>query len=161
MDAHHGHLDDVGLGALDGRVDGVALGEAPHGGVVGIDVGQIAATVEERLGVALLAGGLLGLLHVGLHAREGEEVAVDEVTGLAVGDVHALGQSVGGDAVDDAEVGLFGLLALGGSHLADVLMPDAGSRGGMDVEALAEGFDHVFVFREMSHDAQFYLTVIG
>ena len=46
MDANHGYLDDVGSGALNGGIDGVALGKAAHGGVGAVDVGQIATTSE-------------------------------------------------------------------------------------------------------------------
>lgn len=52
VDAHHRYLYDVGGRALYRCVDGVALGEVAHGGVVRSDVGQVAAAVEERLGVA-------------------------------------------------------------------------------------------------------------
>ena len=34
-------VDDVGCAALDGGVDGVALGIAAHGGVVAVDVRQL------------------------------------------------------------------------------------------------------------------------
>ena len=76
VDAYHGHLDDVGLGALYGGVDGVSLGESPHGGVLAVDVRQVAAAVVEGLGVSPLAGALLGLLHELVHLGEGGEVAV-------------------------------------------------------------------------------------
>ena len=38
VDAHHRQLDDVGSGALDGRIDGVALAETSHHCVSRIDV---------------------------------------------------------------------------------------------------------------------------
>ena len=38
VDAHHSQLDDVGSGALDGRVDGIALAEASHYSIPGVDV---------------------------------------------------------------------------------------------------------------------------
>ena len=68
VDAHHRYLYDVGGRALYRCVDGVALGEVAHGGVVRSDVGQVAAAVEERLGVAMVARQLLSLLHVLVYA---------------------------------------------------------------------------------------------
>ena len=79
---YHCHLDDVGLRALDGRVDGVAFGEASHGGVARCYIGQIASAVVDGLGVALLAAGGDGLVHVCLDAWEGGEIVVDELASL-------------------------------------------------------------------------------
>ena len=45
-------------------VDGIALCETAYGGIVRIDVWQIAAAMEECLHITLLAGDLLGGLHV-------------------------------------------------------------------------------------------------
>ena len=42
----HGYLDDIGSCALDRCVDGVALSKAANGGVVGVDIRQIASTAE-------------------------------------------------------------------------------------------------------------------
>ena len=52
VDAVHGDFDDVGRGALDGHVDGDALGGGAHHGVVGVDLGDVASTAHHRLGVA-------------------------------------------------------------------------------------------------------------
>ena len=38
---------------------------------------------------------------------------------------------------------------------------DFRSRGGVDVMPLTECLYHVFITAEMSHDTQFYLTVVG
>ena len=160
-DAYHGQLDDVGLAALDGRVDGVALGKASHGGVARRDVGQVATAAEESLGITLLACHLLRLLHILLHLGEGGEIAVDELAGLAVVDAHALCQAVGGDAVDDAEVGLLGLFALAVGDGVEVGFPYLGGRGAVDVLSFTEGLDHVCIVAEVRHDAQLYLTVVG
>ena len=46
VDANHRHLDDVGGGALNGRIDGVTLSKTSDGGVVGVDIRQIATTAE-------------------------------------------------------------------------------------------------------------------
>ena len=65
-----------------GCIDGVALGKVAHDGVVGVDVGQVAATVEQGLGIAMFAGDGLGLFHIVVPLREGLEVAVDELARL-------------------------------------------------------------------------------
>ena len=51
-DADHRHLDDVGSSTLDRCIDGIALSKAPYGGIAAVDVGQIAAAVEEGLHIA-------------------------------------------------------------------------------------------------------------
>ena len=45
-DTNHGYLDDISRRALYGGVDGIALSEASDGGIVGVDIGQVAATAE-------------------------------------------------------------------------------------------------------------------
>ena len=55
-DADHGEFDHVGGGALDGGVDGGALGVAAEVLVAGIEVGEIAAAAAEGFDVAGLAG---------------------------------------------------------------------------------------------------------
>src|SRR5947209_6917099 len=54
--ADHGELDDVGSGALDDGVDGQAFAERPHLVVASLQLRDLAASVPERLHIALLAG---------------------------------------------------------------------------------------------------------
>ena len=157
VNLYHSNLYDVSGGALYGRVDGVALGKVAHGGVVRGDVRQIAAAMEECLGVAVLAGKLLSLLHVSVHVGERLEVAVDELLGLVSADLQSFSQTEDRDAVDDAEVGSLGLRALVAAYVLYLLLIDACGGGGVDVIALAERLYHVLVAREMSHYAQLYL----
>ena len=161
VDADHGHLDNVGLTALDRGVDGVTLSEATDSTILTVDIGEITAAVEERLDVSLLAGDLLGLFHIFLDFREGLEIALDELARLSVGDLHALCKTIGGDAIDDTEIGLFGFLTFGGRDLLHLLMPDLCGCCGMDIEALAEHLNHILIATEMGHDSQFDLTVVG
>ena len=95
-----------------------------------------------------------------MYLGEGLEETVDELFRLIAADVEALGQTEYRDTVDDAEVGAFRLRTLVASHLADVFLINGGSRGGMQVFALAEHLEHVLVAREMGHHTQFYLTVV-
>lgn len=78
----------------------------------------------------------LGFLHVGVHLRECSEIVVDELSRLTVGNVHSLGQSVGGDTVYYSEVGLLGFLPLGIGNLVHILVPYLRCRGAVDVEPL-------------------------
>ncbi len=138
VDAVHGDLDDVGGGALDGHVDGDALGGSADHGVVGVDLRHVASTAHERLGVA--AGARLGDGSVAPlpDVRVALEVGVDEVLRLFAGDAFTLGEAEAGEAVEDAEVE--DLRAA--SHLRrDSFERDAedfGGRGGVDVDVLAE-----------------------
>ena len=56
IDAEHGPLDDVGGGALQGGVDGGALGGLAALHLAGVDFAQVQAATEDRLHVALLMG---------------------------------------------------------------------------------------------------------
>ena len=96
-----------------------------------------------------------------MYLGEGFEIVVDELSRLSRGDVHALRQAEGGYAIDDAEVGLLGLLALTVANLIHALFPYLCGGGAVYVEGLAEGLGHVLVGRKVGHDAQFDLTVVG
>ena len=161
VDTNHRHLDDIGGRTLNRRVDGVALGKAPHSGITAVDVGQVAATVEERLHIAFLPCCLLCLFHIFPYLREGFEIAIDEFTRLGTVDFQPFCQSEDGDAIDDAEIGPFGLPALVASHLVDTHLINIGSRCRVNVVALYKRIDHVFVATEVSHYPEFYLTVVG
>ena len=86
VDACHSNLYYVGGGALDGGVDGVALGISANHGVVAVDVAQIATAVECGLGVTLLAGAVYALLHILMNARISLEITVYE--GFCFGATH-------------------------------------------------------------------------
>ena len=161
VDAHHGNLDDVGCCSLNRRVDGVAFSETTHGGVVGIDVRQIAPTTEKRFGVAFLTCHLDGFFHVFLHLWVGGEVLVDEFFRLCSAHLHALCQSEGGDAVDDAEIGGFCLSSLVGSDVFNRHLIHLCSSGTMDVVAFYKGLNHVGVATQMCHDSELDLGVVG
>ena len=111
-DLHHGDLDEVGGGALDGHVDGVALGGGADGGVGGTEVGQVAAAAGDGLDVAALAGLRDGVGHVLFDAGILREVAVDEIFRVGARDAEPLRQSERGDAVADAVVDHLRLVAL-------------------------------------------------
>ena len=161
VDAHHCNLDDVGCGSLNRCVDGVALSKTAHGGVVGIDVGEIATPTEKRFGVAFLSCHFDGFLHVFLHLWVGGKVFVDEFLCFCSAHLHPFCESESGDAVDDAEIGGFCLSTLVGSDFLDRQFIHLGSRGAMDVVTFHEGFNHVGVAAQMCHDSKFDLRVVG
>ena len=142
-------------------VDGVALCEVADGGVVRVDVGQIAAAVEECLRVAFCPCGLLTLLHVLRHLRERREIAVNQLCRLRPAYVQTFGESEDRYAVDDAEVGTFGFGSLVACHVGNVFLVYLRGCRGVYVVPEAERFCHVLVSAEMRHDAQFYLRIVG
>ena len=160
-DAYHGNLDDVGFRTLNGRIDGIALSEAAHGAVFGIYVRQIASPAKHRLGVFLLACCRDGTFHKCMDLGEGSEIVLNELPCLTVGNAHALCQTKGRDAVDDAEVGLLSLLALCVGDLIKGFFPYLGSGGAVNIQSLAERLYHVLVTTKVSHDAQLYLAVVS
>ena len=86
-DTDHSHLDDVGGSTLDRGINGIALGERTHGGIVGEDVGEVAFAPKERLGIAPLACQFFLPFDIGNHAREGSEIVIDELLCLGAGAV--------------------------------------------------------------------------
>ena len=161
VDVEHGSLHHVGGGALDGHVDGHALGGVAALEVARVDLGQVAAAAHQSLGVAALLGRLLGLLDPLGDALEAAEVGVDEGLGVSALHAAALGQAVGGESVDHAEVHHLGDAAHFWLHVVDADSVSARGGGGMDVLAVAEGGDQVVVLGEMGEDAEFDLRVVG
>ena len=96
-----------------------------------------------------------------MHLGESLEVVVDELSCLTNADTHALGKTKCGDAIDDAEVSLLGLLALCVGDGFEVNLPYFRSRCAVNVLPGTEGSYQMFVAREMGHDAQLYLAVVG
>lgn len=68
-----------------------------------------------------------------MYAWEGAEIIFYDLLRLSVFDVHALGKTEGGDAVDDTEVGRLCFLALGIGNVLDIFMPDLGCSSSVDV----------------------------
>ena len=159
--AYHGPLDDIGRAALYGSIDGIALGISPHHSIIAVDVGQITSALAECLGVSLLTRHLYAVRHVLAHPGVGGKVSVDELLGLGAGHSHSFCQSKGTDAIDDSKIGCLGLASLIGGHILDILVEDFGRCGCMYIVAMGEGLYEVGVLTQMSHDAQFYLAVVG
>jgi len=157
----HGDFDEVGGGALDGHVDGVAFGGGADGGVGGAEVGEITAASGDGFDVAAFTGAGDGVGHVVFDAGVLGEVAVDERLGVGTRDAKPLGESEGGDAVADAVVDHFSLVALGFGDLSKRQSEDFGSGGAVDVFAAGERFEESGVLSECGKNAEFDLRVVG
>ena len=161
IDAHHGDLDEVGGGALDGRVDGVALGGGPQNAILRIDVADVATTAHERLHVLVLAGEIQCIVQIIRDFRETAEVVGDELLGLGLRNLQAVGETEGGDAVQNPEVDGLGGAAHVGGNLLFVNAVDMGGHRRVDILVVAEGFDHALVLAHVRDDAELDLRVVG
>ena len=161
VDADHGQLDHVGGGALDGHVDGVALGEGASGGVARVDVGQVAAASEQRGGIATFAGPFDTLGDEGADVGILLKILADERRRFAARDGELRGQAEGRDAVENAEVDALGHAPLVGGDIGNVEVEDAGGGGGVDVEVGVEGLEHAMVAGQGGDDAELDLGIVG
>jgi hypothetical protein len=91
VDLNHGHLDQISSGALDGRVDGRALGKGHHGAPVAVQLGQISPAVKQCSHVPPLLSLPDGALYVFLDSGIELKVVLDEPTSLLSGDLQLPG----------------------------------------------------------------------
>ena len=96
-----------------------------------------------------------------MYGRERLEISVYQHLCFASGNVETLGKSEDGYAVDDSEIGTLSLRALVAADLVNVLFIYACSCCSVDVMSFAERLYHVLVTRQVCHDAQFNLAVVG
>ena len=161
MDRDHRHLDDVRSRSLNRCINGIAFRERAHGSILGMDIRQVAFATEERLGVTALPRQLFLGLYITDHARESSEVIVDELFGFRAGAVELLRQAKGRNTVYNTEIGRFGFTPLIFGDLIQGLSVYTRSRSGMDILSGTESGKHMFVLREMRHETQFDLAIIG
>ena len=109
----------------------------------------------------MLAGRGLHAFVKLLQALQALEVTGDEVLGLRGADLELLGQFLGAHAVDEAEVDGLGIAALVRAHLVGRQVIDQGRRAGVDVLAVAEGFQQCRILRDMGQHAQLHLRIVG
>mmetsp|Transcript_39909 Transcript_39909/g.106632 ORF Transcript_39909/g.106632 Transcript_39909/m.106632 type:complete len:271 (-) Transcript_39909:392-1204(-) len=160
LHAHHGALDDVRRRALDGGVDGLALGVAAQRPRL-VDVDKVAPASEEGLHEALLPGLLPRPSHVVLYAGVALEVGLDVAARVWHGDAQALGQPEGALPVDDAEVDGLGLSAHVGRHLVQRHPEHLRGGEGVHVDAGAEGVLQRGDARHVRQQPQLDLRVVG
>ena len=82
VNSDHRYLDDVRRSTLYRCIDGIALGERTHRGVVRQDVRQVAFASEECLGITALTRNLFLLLNIADYSGECREIVVDELASL-------------------------------------------------------------------------------
>src|SRR5581483_1350099 len=161
VDADHGEFDEVGGGALQRCVDGGAFGKAALVGIAGVDV-RDGADAAERGAHGLRAASLVkGGFDEGGDAFVAVEVFVDVVAGGALVDGELRGEAEGRDAVDNAEVDGLGAGAGLFAHGGGVDFEDLGGGEGVDVFASAVGVEEERVLREVRHEAELDLRVVG
>ncbi len=107
-------------------------------------------------------GGLDAFEHEFMDGREAEVVGGDEGLGGGEGDAFdASGESLGADAVDDAEVDDFGLCALLFGDFVEGDVEDFGGDGSVDVFVVLEGAEECGFEGVVGEDAEFDLGVVG
>ena len=89
------------------------------------------------------------------------EILFDQLGGGLAGYIEALGQSEGGDAVDDAEIDRLGLATHLGSDLLFGDAVDLHRSGNVDIAAALEGLHHALVSAQLCGDPEFYLRIVG
>src|SRR5262249_15782815 len=104
-EVEHGQLDQVGGGALNLHINGFALRlVALLMGRIFAYAGDPPAAAENRTDVSGLAAGFQESGLVLLNLWVAAEIGVNKAGGLFARDSEALGQAMGTDAVDHAEI---------------------------------------------------------
>ena len=102
-----------------------------------------------------------GFLHVASHTRVAGKVLFDVVRSRAAFDAEVLRQPESTHAVDEAEIDHLGHAALLGRHRIGLNAEDFGCSCAVNVLAVAESLQQPRILRNMRHDAQFDLRVVG
>ena len=147
VDPDHRELDQIGGGALQRGVDGGALGEAAGVRIAAVDVGDGTLAAEHRLRHAGFANFRDGRVEQAAHARIAREVVLDVLARLRARDTQLRGEAEGADAVDDAEIHRLGVAARIGRDHQRRHAHHLGGGAGVDVLAVAEGFEQQRVAR--------------
>src|SRR5690606_575393 len=132
----HGELDEVGGGALHGRVDGRAFGGLSSRPAAAADFRQPQATSQNGFDIALVARKLADVFHVLRDARVAGEIAIDIQLRRVAGDAQVGGEPEGAHAVHQAEVDGLGGMTLVGADGVGGDPEDLGGGGAVDVVAL-------------------------
>ncbi len=109
----------------------------------------------------MLARRFPRLLHVAGDAGVAREVAVDVGLRRAAFQPELAGEAEGAHAVDQAEVDALGDATLVGADFERGDAEDLAGRCPVHVLAVREGVEQALVTREVGHDAQFDLRIIG
>jgi len=146
VEFNHGQLDEVGGGALHGRVHGGAFGEIAETGLGRVDLRNRADTAEKIARDASLAcfGNLF--IEERFYARVAFEVGGDEFGGFFLLDAELLSQTEGREAVHHAEVNHFCDAAVFARLRERADAEDLCRGTGVDVFARAECLHEDWVF---------------
>ena len=161
VELDHGQLDEIGGGALHGRVHGGAFGKIAQVGLRRIDFRHRPDAAEDRFGVADLAGFGDLLVEILFHAAVALKIRGDEFGGFFRVDAKILREAERRKPVNHAEIDDFrhaAMLArlLERQHAENFLR---GAR--VDVLPAAKRLDQHWIFGKMRQDAQLDLRIIG
>ena len=104
VNSRHRNLDHVGGSALDPGIDGVALGTLARCGIARLNISQISAASGDGLDKSVFLGKRDGLFDVLQGAGKLFEILGYQLIGLGARHVQPVGQSKGGNAVNDAKI---------------------------------------------------------
>src|ERR1700691_5825715 len=160
IEFNHRQLDQVGGGALHGRVHGGALGKIAQVGLRRIDFGDLAHAAEERARDAGLARPCDLPVQEILNSAVALEILGDELRGFLLIDAELLGQAKRRQPVNHAEINNFRDAAMFARlrKRGDVENFLRGAR--VNVLPATKGFDEYRVAREMRENAQLDLRII-
>ncbi len=157
----HGHLDDIGSGALNDRVHGLPACFAGLHVVAGVQLRQQSAASGKGGHETVLFGILDDTLVVFFEGSEFLEIAFGEFLGFGLLDLEFAGQFLHAHAVDQTEVDGLGVATLVVLHFLSGFVHDQGRGTGVDVFIVAERIEKFRVLGEVGEYAQFDLGIIG
>ena len=161
LNIDHGDLDDVGRGALDGRVERRPFGDVASLPVVTVEVGQV-ATATEQGGRVLVAAGLFdGFVQVVAHPAEPGEVGLHLFFCFARADLELCRQAEGTESVREPVAHRLDPAAHVGGHLVDRHAESTRPDKAVEVLTGVEGLDQPRVAGQMCHDPHLDLAVVG
>ncbi len=157
LHSDHGDLNNVRRRALDGHVARNAFAERPQVVVGAGQLRQIAPAAEHGFRVALFFGFLHHALHVFMNAGIVGEIIVDILLSLPHGNVNVVGKRKRADTVYNAEIDRLGTAAHQGGDQLLRHVEHLRRRAAVDVVAVSERLNHVFVVGNVGKDAQLNL----
>src|SRR6058998_1482909 len=90
VDSDHRHLDQIGCGALQGRIDRGSLGKAPEICILAVDIWDWPHSPEQRLNFLFAAGFLESLVDELTHTAVLFKIGIDESLGFGGLDAKVL-----------------------------------------------------------------------
>ena len=90
VDSDHRHLDQIGCGALQGRIDGGSFGKAAEICILAVDIWNGPHSPEQRLNFLFAAGFVQCFIDEFAHAAVLFKIGIDESLGLGGLDAKVL-----------------------------------------------------------------------